>query len=303
MQRKLIVGIIMAGLVISLLVAALFGAGARDTSTVGSAEGAVGVIRISGAIMDGASSSGIFGAASGSRTIMEQLRRAARDPSIKVVVLRLNTPGGTAAASQEIALEVDRLRQGGKKVVASMGDTAASGGYWIASRCDKIVASPGTITGSIGVIVQTQDLQGLYQKIGVDNNVFKSGAHKDMGSSSREITPAEQQIFQTMVDQLYEQFIATVSSGRGMDPGRVKELADGRIFTGQQALELGLVDKLGNYYDAIDLATDLAGLKGEPVVLDLAPKIPWWENLTSFRLDLPAFYSPAWLIYADHEQI
>jgi protease-4 len=297
LKRKVVAGVIIGMVALSLLAAAVFGGRGVDYYGAGATGDAVGVIRINGMIVGGPGSSSLFGTVAGSESVMEQLRRAAGDPSIKVVVLRLNTPGGTTAASQEIALEVSRLRKAGKKVVASMGDVAASGGYWIASQCDRIVASPGTITGSIGVIMETQNLQGLYEKLGVDSRVFKSGEHKDMGSPARDITAEEQKIFQDMVDEMYEQFIATVSSGRGMDPGQVRKLADGRVFTGQQALEYGLVDDLGNYYDAIRAAADLAGIRGEPEVVELAPRRGWWETLSSVKLDLPAFHAPAWLIY------
>jgi len=230
---------------------------------------------------------------------MEQLRRAAEDPAIKAVVLRLNTPGGTSAASQEIALEVDRLRETGKKVVVSMGDVAASGGYWIASRCDRIVANPGTITGSIGVIMETTDMQGLYEKIGLEPEVFKSGPHKDMGSPARDIRPEERAIFQSMVDDIYQQFVNTVSSGRGMDREQVEKLADGRIFTGSQAVKNGLVDELGNFYDAVRVATEMAGLKKGARIVDMTPKIPWWERLGGLSLGIggPASYPAAWLVY------
>ena len=296
MKRKVITGIIIGAVLISLVIAALNQGGGVGSCSKNIAGGAVGVIRISGAIAGGAGAAGLFESTVGSETIMEQLRRAAADPAIKVVLLRLNTPGGTTGASQEIALEVDRLRKSGKKVVASMGDVAASGGYWIASRCDKIVANPGTITGSIGVIMTTNDLQGLYQKLGVANRVFKSGIHKDMGSPNRDITVEEQAIFQGMVDEMYEQFIATVSEGRHMDPDEVRKLADGRAYTGQQALNNGLVDVLGNYYDALGLAADLAGIKGTPEVLELAPQRTWWENLVGVKLGQPPLQSGAWFL-------
>ncbi|AGL03862.1 signal peptide peptidase SppA [Desulfoscipio gibsoniae] len=284
LKHKVIAGLIIGLVFLSLMAAAIYGKnGGRGYYDQSSSGSMIGIIQINGAIASGADSSSLFSTVAGSEAIMEQLRRAADDPAIKAVVLRLNTPGGTAAASQEIALEVDRLRQAGKKVVASMGDVAASGGYWIACRCDKIVANPGTITGSIGVIMETQNLQGLYEKLGVDPVVFKSGPHKDMGSTSREITEREQQIFQSMVDDMYEQFVDTVSEGRGIDQARVREVADGRVFTGSQAIKNGLVDDLGNFYDAIDIAADLAGIKGEPEIIDLSPQYPWWGMLSGMR--------------------
>lgn len=292
MKRKTIAGLIIGVVFISLLFAALYDREEKDDyygkSTT--SDSAIGIIRIDGMIVSGAEANGLFATMAGSETIMEQLRRASRDPSIKAVVLRLNTPGGTTAASQEIALEVDRLRQTGKKVVVSMGDVAASGGYWIASRCDKIVANPGSMTGSIGVIMQTQDLQGLYEKLGMESIVFKSGPHKDMGSSTREITEEEEEIFQSMVDDIYEQFIYTVSDGRGIDLAQVRKLADGRVFTGNQALANGLVDDLGNFYDALDIAADLAGIKGQPDIIELAPERSLLEAISRINVQMPGFY-------------
>lgn len=296
-KRKVIAGLIIGIAVLSLMAAALYrGGGGDGYPGNGSSGNVVGVIDINGTIAGGAGSGGLFSAVAGSESIMKQLRRAAGDPSVKAVVLRLNTPGGTAAASQEIALEVDRLRRAGKKVVASMGDVAASGGYWIACRCDKIVANPGTMTGSIGVIMQSQNLQGLYEKLGVDPVVFKSGPHKDMGSTSRTVTEEEQRIFQSMVDDMYQQFVETVSEGRGLEETRVREVADGRVFTGSQAMENGLVDYLGNYYDAIDIAADLAGIQGEPKVLNLSPAYPWWGMLSGLESGLLSIDRWAWLL-------
>lgn len=299
MKRKVIASVIIGVAVLSLLIAAFYGRGEGGNYYGNlSAGNVVGVIHINGMIVDGVNSSGLFSSVSGSESIMEQLRRAAKDPSIKTVVLRINSPGGTTGASQEIALEVERLRESGKKVVASMGDVAASGGYWIASSCDKIMANPGSLTGSIGVIMETQDLQGLYQKLGVDPVVFKSGPHKDMGSSTREVTEEEQQIFQSMVDDIYEQFIETVSQGRNMDMDKVREIADGRVFTGSQALENGLVDDLGNYYDALQMAAELADIKGELEVIELSPKRSWWSDLSNMKLGMSALYPAIWLVYS-----
>jgi len=297
-QRKVIAGVIVAAVAMCLLAAALYGRRGADYYGRDAGAGAVGVIRVDGLMAGGVDAGGLFTPVAGAESIMEQLRRAAEDSSIKAVVLRLNTPGGTTAAAQEIALEIDRLRRAGKKVVASMGDVAASGGYWIASCCDMIVASPGTITGSIGVIIETQDLQGLYEKLGIGPRVFKSGPHKDMGSPARDVTAREEAIFQGMVDEIYEQFIRTVAEGRNMELEQVRELADGRVFTGSQALANGLVDRLGNFYDAVQEAAELAGIKGEPAIMELAPRRPWWEALGRVRLELPALYPAAWLVYS-----
>ena len=284
MLKKAVTGLIIVAVCLSMAVAVWQGSN-RSTGVPGvSSSGDIGVIRISGTIASGTSGSSWFSAISGSETIMQQLRTAGKNPSIKAVILRLDTPGGSAAASQEISLEIDRLREQGVIVVASMGDIAASGGYWIASHCDKIMANPGTMTGSIGVIMETQNMQGLYEQLGIDPITFKSGPYKDMGSSSREVTEEEIAIFQAMIDDVYNQFVDTVSQGRGMTRSEVLLLADGRVFTGNQAKENGLIDELGNYYDAIELAASLAEITGEPSVVDLTPKYTWLDMLGSTSL-------------------
>lgn len=241
-------------------------------------ERVVGVIDITGMIMAG-STTGIFGEELGADQVVSQLRRAAEDPQVKAVVLRLNSPGGTAAASQEIADEVLRVKKAGKKVVASMGDVAASGAYWIAAGTDRIVANPGTMTGSIGVRMDVSDLRGLYDKLGVDTRTFKSGPYKDMGSPNREMSPEEKKIFQGMVDDIYLQFVETVSQGRKMNPEEVRKVADGRVFTGRQAKKLGLVDEMGNFYDAVRLAGEMSGLGPKPEIITLKTSNFWREFL------------------------
>lgn len=285
MKRKVIAGVVLGVVLLSLAigVAVVATRTAGEGAAVYGRAGAVGVISINGVITCGRSSSGFWGAQTGSEDVIARLREAARDPEIKAVVLRLNSPGGTASGAQEIAGEVDRLRRAGKKVVASMGDVAASGAYWIASRTDKIIANPGTLTGSIGVIMQTQDLRGLYEKIGVGTETFKSGPHKDMGSPARAVTPEERTIFQSMVDDIYEQFLTTVAEGRKMNPADVRSLADGRVFTGRQARQAGLVDELGNYRQAISVAGQLAGLGRDPRVIELGPRGLWQELLGGSR--------------------
>ena len=287
MKRKVIagvvIGVVLLSLVIGVAVTAVRPPGERAPVYGRSAGGAVGVIAINGVITCGRSTSGFWGAQTGSEDVIARLREAGGNPEIKAVVLRLNSPGGTASGAQEIAAEVDKLRRAGKKVVASMGDVAASGAYWIASRTDRIVANPGTLTGSIGVIMQTQDLQGLYEKIGVGTETFKSGPHKDMGSPARPITPEERAIFQGMVDDIYQQFLTTVAEGRKMNPDDVRRLADGRVFTGRQAKEAGLVDELGNYREAIAAAGQLARLGSEPRVIELGPRGLWRELLGGSR--------------------
>ncbi|MFX4262685.1 signal peptide peptidase SppA [Pelotomaculum propionicicum] len=269
-KKKIIAGILLGVVALTIVFAAISQPGGNAAGS-SQGKGEVGIIYIEGVIANG-QPGGAFGDQIVSEDVAAALREAARDPGLKAVVIRLNSPGGTAAAAQEIGAEVERLRKSGKKVVASMGDTAASGAYWIAAGTDRIVANPGTMTGSIGVIMERYDLQGLYGKIGVDTETFKSGPYKDMGSSSRPSTPEERAIFQSMIDDIYSQFVEYVAQGRHMDVPTVRALADGRVYTGRQAKELGLVDQLGDFHDAVLLAGSLAGIPGEPTVVELGPK-------------------------------
>lgn len=276
MNKKLIIAAIILGLGFFSLIGAfaLQPRGNRGSSGQDLGQ-SIGIINVEGVIMGGSSAGTLLSSGAGSRELMEQLKEARENPDIKGVVIRINSPGGSSPASQEIGEEIDKLRKSGKKVVASMGDIAASGGYWIAAKADKIVANPATMTGSIGVIIDLQNLQELYGKIGVKPITIKSGPHKDMGSTSRPLTTEEREILQSMVDDIYEQFIDVVATGRHMKREDVKKLADGRIFTGRKAMELGLVDQMGNYYDAIELAGKMAGIDGEPQVIELGKENPW----------------------------
>jgi protease-4 len=171
--------------------------------------------------------------------------------------------------SQEIYDAVQRVRnKNNKAVIASMGTVAASGGYYIAAATDRIMANPGTLTGSIGVIMETANVEGLLKKIGVEGIVVKSGKFKDVGSPLRKMTGEEQALLQAVMDDVHQQFIEAVAEGRALEPSTVQALADGRIFTGRQAKEARLVDELGNLDDAIQLAADLAGIEGEPKVVE-----------------------------------
>jgi protease IV len=213
-----------------------------------------------------------------SESITLNLRELAKRDEVKAVVLRINSPGGTVAAVQEIYSEIMKLRRKGKVVVASMGDVAASGGYYIAAACDKIVANPGTLTGSIGVILEIANVEELFKKIGVRIEAIKSGKYKDSGSAYRSITPEERQSFQELINEAYGQFVSDIAKGRKMDEKKVSALADGRVYTGNQALANGLVDALGNDEDAIELAAKLANIQGKPKILsDTQP----WEKIFS----------------------
>lgn len=225
--------------------------------------GKVALIRISGTITSGESIDSLFGdAGAGSDTIIRYLDHARRDSSIKAVVLRIDSPGGSAAASEEIYNEIRRVRMV-KPVYASMGDVAASGGYYVSAACDKIYADKATLTGSIGVIFESPNLAGLLKKLGVDFTVIKSGKYKDIGSPSRAMTPEEKQMLQAMVNDIYNQFVDAVAQGRRMPREKVKSLANGAVFTGNQALEIGLIDQIGGLRDAIRDAGRAGGIKGE----------------------------------------
>jgi protease-4 len=223
----------------------------------------VAVIYLTGEIGFGSSSS--LNSSTTDQT-MQDLERATNDPGLKAVVLRIDSPGGSPAASQELNDQVQRLKESGKKVVVSCGDLTASGGYYVAVAADKIVADPATLTGSIGVISTVPNLQDLYSKIGYKEQVFKSGAHKDMLSPSRPITPEEAQIMQGIIDDTYGQFVQAVAKGRGLTEDQVRKLADGRVYTGDQAKQLGLVDQLGGLHEAVALAGSLAGIASPQAV-------------------------------------
>ena len=216
----------------------------------------VAVIRIEGVIMD-------------SRETIEELRRFRDNPSIKAVVLRIDSPGGGVVPSQEIHTEVMKARKDGRlKVVASMGNLAASGGYYIAAATDKIVANPGTLTGSIGVIMELANVQGLLEKVGVQSVVIKSGRYKDLASPFRAMSKEDRGLLQNVLDDVHDQFIQAVAAGRALKVEEVRPLADGRIFTGRQARSAKLVDELGDLQDAIKLAARLVGIEGEPRVVE-----------------------------------
>ncbi|OPX40498.1 MAG: S49 family peptidase [Desulfobacteraceae bacterium 4484_190.3] len=201
-----------------------------------------------------------------SREIIDQLDKYGEDDDIKAVVLRIDSPGGAVVPSQEIYDKVLQLKKK-KKVFTSMGSVAASGGYYIACASDKIVANPGTITGSIGVIIQFPQAKELLKKIGLKSTVIKHGKYKDIGSPSRDMTSDERLLMQGVVDDIYDQFVEAVSLNRNIPKKKIEALADGRIFSGRQALNLGLVDYVGNMEYTIDLAARLSGIKGKPEVV------------------------------------
>lgn len=208
----------------------------------------------------------IEGPITSSYDITQDLREYADNPSVKAIVLRVDSPGGAVAPSQEIYEEVKKATLK-KKVVVSMGSLAASGGYYISAPATRILANPGSITGSIGVIMELPNFKGLMEKIGVKTEVIKAGAHKDLASVFRELGPEERAILQGVMDNVHEQFIKAVAEGRKLPVEKVREIADGRIFSGEQAITAGLVDQIGDLNDAFDIAKRLAGIKGEPSII------------------------------------
>ena len=257
-KKLLIILIVVVGLLFFLLIA--------RTVVQGTAIGdKVAVIDITGVI-------------SRTDTIVDQIHQYRDDQTVKAIVLRINSPGGSVAPVQEIYSELKKLD---KPIVASMSSTAASGGYYIAAIADEILANPGTLTGSIGVIMQFTKLKGLYEKIGLEQQVVKSGKFKDTGSPLRDLTDEERELLQATLDNVHNQFINAVFEGRQEHLTReaVVALADGRIFSGQQALEHKLVDQLGNLPDAIDRAGELGGISGKPKVVRTKRKTSMLERV------------------------
>jgi len=239
--------VFVALIVLSLLIAYFSG----KSSIVGSDK--VAVVNLEGVIADPSD-------------FIAELRDYGDRDDIKAVVVRINSPGGGVGPSQEIYSTIKKLRKK-KTVVASMGAIAASGGFYAAMAADKVVANPGTITGSIGVIVEFMNAEELLSKIGVQGFVVKSGKFKDTGSPLRKMTPEERALIQDVINDVNGQFISAVAEGRGLKEEDVSKIADGRIFSGAQALKHGLVDSLGDLADAIDLSASLAGIKGRPQVI------------------------------------
>ncbi len=234
-----------------------------------STEDRIALIRIEGVIVD-------------SQATVGEIKRFSENPSVKAIVLRIDTPGGGVVPSQEIYDAVKRVRnKTNKAVIASMGSVAASGGYYIAAATDRIVANPGTLTGSIGVIMETANLEGLLKKIGVEGVIIKSGKYKDVGSPLRKMSAEERGLLQAVMDDVHKQFIEAVAEGRSMELRAAQVLADGRIFTGRQAKEAKLVDELGDLEDAIQLAAEVVGIEGEPKVVEPRRRFSLREFLDS----------------------
>lgn len=285
-----------ASLVIYLVVVVFFVATLRSLARSGT-EGfvlgpRVAVVELEGVITD-------------TGDLIRDLRRHRENPLVKAVVIRINSPGGVVAPTQELHTALQRVREAGKPVVASLGAVAASGGYYVAVAADRIYANPGTLTGSIGVIMQLANLESLFKKVGVEWVVVKAGQFKDIGNIARPMTAEERRVLQALLDDVHSQFIAAVVDGRKLDRTEVKTIADGRIFSGAQAKANRMVDELGGFEDAINGAAMLAGLPAPPAVIMPRRRLSISEllrngvglsGLAMLRPELPSFKTPLYLM-------
>jgi protease IV len=238
--------------------------------------------------------------------IVRELKSHRENPAVRAVVMRINSPGGVVGPTQELHDAILRVRQAGKPVVASLGAVAASGGYYTAVACDQIYANPGTLTGSIGVIMQLANVEQLMKKVGVDYVVVKAGAYKDIGNMGRPMTPEERRVLQALLDDIHAQFISAVATGRKLEREEVVRVADGRVFSGTQAKDLKLVDALGGLEDAVLAAGKLAGLPSPPSVIQPKRHFSIFDLLRNqfggsaasalLRPGLPAFKTPLYLM-------
>ena len=244
-----VLGVLLGLFLVSLWVLSCFSN--REASFWGGEK--IAIVEVRGVILD-------------SQPIVEKLVKLRKNEKIKAIILRIDSPGGGVGPAQEVHAEVKKAQKE-KKILVSMGSVAASGGYYIACAADRIIANPGSITGSIGVIVESLNVEELLGKLGLRSVVVKSGKHKDLGSPLRPMTGEDRKLLQGVIDSVHEQFIQAVAEGRKLPLEKVRELADGRIFSGDQARSLGLVDELGNLEDTIALAAQIAGIRGEPEIL------------------------------------
>lgn len=226
-----------------------------------------------------------------SKYIVDEIKEYVKSKTIKAIVIRVDSPGGGVVSSQEIYEAVKRAASK-KIVVVSMGASATSGGYYLSTPANRIVANPGTLTGSIGVIMEVPNIKGLMDKIGIKSEVIKSGKYKDIASVFRDMGSEERNILQNLMNDVHEQFIQAVAEGRKIPIEDVRKIADGRVFSGRQALKIGLVDELGDLEQAIEVAAKMAGIKGEPKVVTKKERSPFIELLQGRVLDLWSRYIP-----------
>jgi protease IV len=235
-----------------------------ETVTVGSGD-KVAVVDLKGVI-------------SSSEDVVRQMKKYKNNSSVRAIVLHIDSPGGGVVASQEMYEEVRAVRDGGKPVIVSMGSLAASGGYYVAVGGSYLVANRGTLTGSVGVISEFLQVKDALDKLGIGVKTIKAGKLKDAGSPTRAMNEDDQKYFQALMDDVHRQFIDVVVRERKMDVEKVRELADGRVFTGEQALQLGLVDTLGTFEDAVRIAAVKVGIKGEPAIVRERKRQMWYES-------------------------
>ena len=236
-----------------------------------SPSGEIALVRIQGMLMD-------------SQNIVRQLSDYRHNPGVRGILLRIDSPGGAVAPAQEIYSEIMKLRADHKTVYASMGTVAASGGYYIACAADYVLANPGTLTGSIAAVMVFSNIEELTNKIGVKPVIIKSGKYKDVGSPLRAMNPEERKLLQNVVDDVHQQFVQAVAKGRGLSVSEVKEIADGRIMTGQQALKLKLIDEIGGLEKTLELLAKKIGVEGRPRVIEEKEKTPFFDWLLQSSL-------------------
>lgn len=225
----------------------------------------------------------VKGEITSSEDVVRQVKKYQNDGSVKALVLRVDTPGGGVAASQEIYDQLLKFRDSGKSIVVSMGSVAASGGYYIACAADSIVANPGTVIGSIGVMMSFPVFERLMDKIGVKMEVIKSGDLKDVGNYARQMTSADREMLQALIEDSYDQFVNVVAESRDLEVDSVREFANGSVFTGRQAMQFGLIDRLGTMQDAIAVAGEMADLGDDPrTVKERLYRRPWWDLVARF---------------------
>jgi len=257
--------LLLAGFLVILIGASLAAIMGTFDGNLYSTGDKIAMIYVEGSIVSGSIYNGLGYATPDG--INENIRKAVEDESVKAIVLRVDSPGGSSTAGEEIYEEVKRAHEEGMPIVVSMGNVAASAAYHISVPADVIVANPSTMTGSIGVIWTFENMSAYYDQEGIEFHVAKSGEFKDMGGSWRGLSDEEKEYADSVIMEVYDTFVTNVAEGRNMSVSEVKDIADGRIYTGKKAKELGLVDELGNFYDAIEIATELAGIEGEPTVV------------------------------------
>lgn len=263
-NRTLIIIIVVSVLIYILLISSILIRLNPNLSNTKS----IAVIEVEGVIVD-------------SRDIVRQIKSYAKNPSVKGILIRIDSPGGGVSASQEIYSEIKTAKTKGKKIVVSMGSVAASGGYYIACPADIIVANPGTMTGSIGVIMEFPIVDELLKKLGIRFEIIKSKEHKDIGSPFRPLTEKEKQLLNETTTDVFNQFIDAISENRNLPKEKILPYADGRIFSGRQAQGYGLIDSLGTYEDAIKITANLCGITGEPQIIKERPKFSFMRKLLS----------------------